>query len=47
MQVFYFNRGYPDSALIVKIKSTDLFHQNTTTYTVISIVVWLHVSVPS
>ena len=32
---------------IIKIKSNDLFRQNTTTYTIINILVWLHVSVLS
>jgi len=31
---------------LLKIKSNDLFRQNTTTYTTISILVWLHVSAP-
>jgi hypothetical protein len=33
--------------IIFKIKSTDLIRQDTTTYTIICILVWLHVSVPS
>ena len=32
-------------ALILKIKSNDLFRQTTTTYTTISILIWLHVAV--
>jgi len=34
-------------ALILKMEPNDLFRQNTTTYTIISIQMWLHVSVPS
>ena len=32
---------------LLKIKSNDFFRQNTTTYTIINILVWLHVSVLS
>jgi len=32
---------------LLKIKSNDLFYQNTTTYTIINIQAWLHVSFPS
>ena len=40
-------QGLVRNSLILKIKSNNLFCLNTTTYTVINILVWLHVSVLS